>query len=399
VYGTPAGNCQGTVVPATVHTTIQVNGGTRHQWQVELDGLTPDTAYCYRVVQGEKDLLGSDPSPVFRTPPGPDTTDPFSFAVIGDWGAGTAAERSVLARIGESDADFITTVGDNAYVFGSQTDWGDSFTDGKGFGPSYFWKQGATRPIFPAHGNHGFEDFTPHIVNFPQNDVVDASGGRYEADEYCCLASEPDPTTRASLWYAFDWGAARLYMLQTAWSDLSADQYQTDFEAHWNGPVAGCDACGAQRAWLEDDLAAHADTEIKLAFFHYPLHSEGLHGGDPYLTGAGSLEELLADNGVDIVFNGHDHIYQRNLPAVAGSDMVSYVTGGGGQFLYQLSTPCETTTAYALGGGGTACGGPARTPNTKVFHFLHVVVDENVVTITPTDSTGETFDVQTYTFD
>ena len=203
--------------------------------------------------------------------------------------------------------------------------------------------------------------------------------------------------TRGSLWYAFDWGPARFYVLETAWSDLAANQYESDFEAHWNGPVPGCPACGTERDWLAADLAAHAGTALKFAFFHYPLHSDALHGSDAFLTGPDSLEELLAGNGVDIVFNGHDHHYQRNNPTVADSNMVSYVTGGGGQFLYPVSG-CSATTAYAVGASGTSCNGPARTPASKVHHFLLVTVNGTDVTVTPTDSTGETFDVQTFDF-
>ena len=34
----------------------------------------------------------------------------------------------------------------------------------------------------------------------------------------------------------------------------------------------------------------------------------------------------------------------------------------------------------------------------NVYHFLLVTVNGNQVTVTPTDSTGRTFDVQTYMF-
>ena len=107
--------------------------------------------------------------------------------------------------------------------------------------------------------------------------------------------------------------------------------YQGDFLAHWNGPVSGCAPCGAELQWLKSDLAAHASTPLKFAFFHYPLHAD--NGGEPtdtYLDGPNSLEGLLADNNVDIVFNGHAHQYERNYPQIAGKPMVSYVTGTGG---------------------------------------------------------------------
>jgi hypothetical protein len=51
-------------------------------------GLTGDRLYRYRVFLGRAgvDLLGSDPSPVFRTQVPVGSTQPDSFAVIGDLG-------------------------------------------------------------------------------------------------------------------------------------------------------------------------------------------------------------------------------------------------------------------------------------------------------------------------
>ena len=60
--------------------------------------------------------------------------------------------------------------------------------------------------------------------------------------------------------YAFDWGNARYYVLEAAWSDTNGG-YQGDFEAHWNGPVVGCPVCGTELQWLQTDLAAHAATK------------------------------------------------------------------------------------------------------------------------------------------
>src|SRR5439155_917651 len=65
---------------------------------------------------------------------------------------------------------------------------------------------------------------------------------------------------------------------------------------------------------------------------------------------------------------------------------------------------CATTDAYAVGwsyskGTGNKCGSaPVPTSNAQVFHFLKVTVQGSTVTVTPTDSTGRTFDVQTYNF-
>jgi hypothetical protein len=106
---------------------------------------------------------------------------------------------------------------------------------------------------------------------------------------------------------------------------------------------------------------------------------------------------------VRLVFNGHAHTYQRNLAPAGG--IVSYVTGGGGAKLTPLGARgCAAADAYGIGwsytsGRGSRCGSaPVPTGDAQVFHFLKVTVNGSRVTVEPTDSTGRTFDVQTYDF-
>src|SRR5689334_13216033 len=57
--------CTAHTVAAT-RTSITVGSTTEYQWKAQLSGLTQDAPYCYRVFGGSTDLLGSDPTPVFR---------------------------------------------------------------------------------------------------------------------------------------------------------------------------------------------------------------------------------------------------------------------------------------------------------------------------------------------
>ena len=72
-------------------TSITVNGVGQYQWRAQLPGLRPGARYCYRVEFGTAtpviDLLGADPSPTFPAQLPPGAAAPFSFAVLGDWGA------------------------------------------------------------------------------------------------------------------------------------------------------------------------------------------------------------------------------------------------------------------------------------------------------------------------
>ena len=90
----------------------------------------PDTTYCYRVILGSTDLLGSDPSPPFTSQVAAGSSTPFSFAVFGDWGQAyadgiNADQANVLHQMSQSGARFAVMTGDTAYPGGGQTDYGD----------------------------------------------------------------------------------------------------------------------------------------------------------------------------------------------------------------------------------------------------------------------------------
>ena len=136
------------------------------------------------------------------------------------------------------------------------------------------------------------------------------------------------------------------------------------------------------------------------------------NASDPFLRdGPDSLAALLARNGVQIAFSGHAHDYQRNHADSHG--LLTYVTGGGGAIALRVGGPtgtdCTAIDAYAIGWDTFGQSGPQNTgdrcgaapvPPTPghVYHYLKVSIDGKKVTVTPVNSLGETFDVQTYDF-
>jgi hypothetical protein len=258
-------------------------------------------------------------------------------------------------------------------------------------------------PIFPVMGNHGFsrnDIYHPHLLNWPQTQTVAASSGRYQMEPYCCV-NGTNPDDYPSIWYAFDAGNARFYVLDAAWDDANlgtGSSYANDYAAHWT-------PSSPEYQWLEQDLMTHPSL-LKFAFWHYPLYSDqSVDTSDPFLQGSASLEGLLSRYGVNIAFTGHAHIYQRNLRNGPNS-LISYVTGGGGADLEPIGAlGCSAVDAYGIGwsystgGEGSACGSaPVPTSITQVYHYLLVSVNGLQVTVAPTDELGRTFDVQTYNF-
>jgi 3',5'-cyclic AMP phosphodiesterase CpdA len=64
-----------------------------------------------------------------------------------------------------------------------------------------------------------------------------------------------------------------------------------------------------QLDWLTKELGS-SGSDWKICFFHHPLYSSGKTHGSALETRA-TLEPIFVKNGVNVVFTGHDHIYER----------------------------------------------------------------------------------------
>lgn len=88
--------------------------------------------------------------------------------------------------------------------------------------------------------------------------------------------------------------------------------------------------------WLDEQIATFKNSPWTAVLFHQPPYSPGTsHGSNLELRAV--LAERFAKGGVDLVINGHEHLYAR-----ADVGRVTYViTGGAGRELYACSTPLE----------------------------------------------------------
>jgi hypothetical protein len=67
-----------------------------------------------------------------------------------------------------------------------------------------------------------------------------------------------------------------------------------------------------QLSWLEKELQ-NSGSEWKICYFHHPLYSSGaFHGSSTELRLL--LEPLFVKYGVEVVFAGHEHVYERVKP-------------------------------------------------------------------------------------
>ena len=182
----------------------------------------------------------------------------------------------------------------------------------------------------PVSGNHDENDnyFATHFnVAAPSGQAGD--GTNFSQSSY-------------GLFYSYDIGNAHITVLNT-----------NEYRAMLQGLSAG------QLAWLKDDLAAanaNAKIEWKIVAQHAPLVSTGPHGAGNNASGnyleyiRDQLFPIMAEYGVDLVLQGHDHVYARSNPlTVSGENNRSPVTG----FDTESQTYFGEERQYAVEPGGT----------------------------------------------
>ena len=194
------------------------------------------------------------------------------FAVIGDSGTGNNEQYEVARqmeayrqRVG---FDFVIMLGDNIY--------------------------GGDRP----------KDFARKF-ELPYKSLLDA-GVKF----YASLGNHDNPNQR--LYSPFNMGGKRYYSFKkgnVAFFVLDSTYMNSE-----------------QLSWLEKELQT-SNSAWKICYFHHPLYSDGkFHGPDLDLRKL--LTPLFEKYGVNVVFNGHEHVYERIKPE---NGIYYFVLGNSGE--------------------------------------------------------------------
>lgn len=133
----------------------------------------------------------------------------------------------------------------------------------------------------------------------------------------------------------------------------------------------------AQLLWLEKALSRCKAT-WKFVVLHHPVYSSGGHGSTEDLVDI--LAPLFEKYNVDMVFQGHDHNYERTHPIKNGMPTgpggVIYVTlGGGGRPLYIQRTHSDWSAKFLA-----------------VYHFANIKILNNSLSMKVYDKTGKVID-------
>ena len=238
------------------------------------------------------------------------------FAVIGDQGSASKQQYEVGTQMANFHQKFkftfAITVGDNMY--------------------------GAERP----------QDYVKKF-EAPYKALLDA-----KVDFYASLGNHDDPNQR--LYKPYNMGGQHYYTFKKGNVRFFA------LDSNYMKPE--------QVAWLEDELKK-SGSDWKIPYFHHPLYASGMHGSQTDLRAI--VEPLFIKYSVDVVFNGHEHFYQRIKPQ---KGIHYFVTGAAGKLRRGDLNPAEFT---AVG-------------NDREYSFMLIEVTDKEMYFQAIDRLGKTID-------
>ncbi|MBI4702214.1 MAG: metallophosphoesterase [Deltaproteobacteria bacterium] len=277
-------------------------------------GLVPATRYFYKA--GAPAAWGK----IYDVTTSPEigTKQPWRLAAMGD----TRDGPDVFARLQE----MVLAAGTGVQIF-----TGDAVSVGLA--------QSGWNALLSAPGkDKNVQEILARIPLMTVNGNHDNLALNYLAQ--LALPQELSPgETDPEQWYSFDYANAHIVVLDDS------------------GPADSI-LQGEERAFLEKDLAAvdRQKTPWLIAAHHRPMYSCSEHGSNLDLRSA--WQPLYDKFQVDLVFNGHDHNYERSKPIrgdgvvaeqgpegqpVAQSGTVYVVAGAAGAPLYESGKDCKHT--------------------------------------------------------
>src|SRR3989339_82682 len=268
-YGTSSGNYTNTVSKNPTYSS-QYSINTQ---SVRIDNLLPDTQYYYSCGNATD---GWSTERTFRTGPAIGSTKSIKFAITSDNHNANDWATQVKNKIKAYNPMLAVYSGDLVND-GRQVDQWNGFLGSSTGGYEDFI---SSVPFFSATGNHDASDEEDFYANLDLFDWPKNSDGNER-------------------WYSFNYGNAHFIFLRLIQDNSTI-------------PVGS-----AQYNWLQSDLqAADSNPDIRWKFvsFHaHPYCNTSAYGGHPRNTNIlKTVCPLFDQYKVDLVFNGHSHVYERS---------------------------------------------------------------------------------------
>jgi acid phosphatase type 7 len=273
-------------------------------WTRTLIVLAPLLSAC----SGKTNTVTPTPVPGQTTPtPAPAPIPSLVATLVGagdiaDCGNDGGAHAEATAKLLDRMDGMVFTAGDNAYFDATTLDYQNCYAPR--------WGRHRSR-TYPSPGNHEYQvSAAPYFSYF--GDRAGPQGGGF---------------------YSYTLGNWHIVAL--------------------NSNIAMISPGSEQYVWLQNDLQANKSTSTArctLAYWHHPHFTSGPSAGSNGMMA--NLWKLLYDFGVDVVVNGHDHLYERFAPQdVTGRrdnfGIAEYVVGTGGAPLYDFG-PTAPNSLFKL---------------------------------------------------
>ena len=270
--------------------------GVKTEHVVHIEGLQPATRYYYMPLLGPEAPAGGEdaarrgPINSFVTPPMVGPAAPTRVWILGDPGTKSAPQfntRDAYYKFtGTRATDLWLMLGDNAYPDGTDADFQKAVFE-------VYPETLRTSPLWPALGNHDGKSANS----------ITQSGPYYDMFTLPTRGQAGGVASGTEAYYSFDYANIHFICLDSHDTNRSAE--------------------GAMAQWLKADLAA-TQREWIIAFFHHPTYTKGTHDSDSDKDSAGRMNDmraiflpLLERGGVDLIFTGHSHVYERS-PLIDG---------------------------------------------------------------------------------
>ncbi len=369
--------------PGSLTSSVTEPGSVENH-EVTVSGLTPDTKYFYAVGSSSQTLAGGDSEHYFVTSPIAGTEKPTRAWIVGDSGTKNSNARAVrdayLGFVGAENTDLFLMLGDNAYNDGTDSEYQLAVFD--------MYPQLLRNTVtWSTLGNHDGHSADSSTQTGPYYDIFTLPTG----GEAGGLVSGTEA------YYSFDYANIHFICL---------DSYDTDRSLG-----------GAMMTWLEADLQANTQPWV-IAFWHHPPYTKGSHNSDTegrLIDMRAVALPILEGGGVDLVFSGHSHSYERSYLidghyGVSGTFVAAppmQLDGGSGQEentgAYAKTTtigPVHEGAVYTVAGSsGKISGGtlnhPAMFASINALGSVVLDVNGNRLDATFLDSGGNVQDYYT----
>ena len=300
-------------------TSSKSDDSRRTEHIITIDNLKPETKYFYSVASGNTILQASDDN-FFVTSPPIGSEKKLTIWALGDMGMGTESQKKVyqqyLKYVDKKHTNLWLLMGDNAYAQGIDWEFQQRFFEY--YQTDILMKQTV---LMPTPGNH---DYSPTPNNYKIEDPLIAY---FNIFSFPTKGEAGGVPSGSKAFYSYDYANIHFISLDS-YGREGADRSMFSKDSQ-------------QMIWLEKDLKANKQ-KWTIVYWHHPPYTMASRNSDSEVdlkTIREGVVPILDKYKVDMVLNGHSHVYER-------SQMMKGHYGLAASFNQKLNSASTSTGLY-----------------------------------------------------